>query len=310
MPIYENLTYINGMRVVDFRRPGDIQDFAGIAPRVRCEWEDPNSIADYLSVLLQEPGVEAVKGLVIGLWLQDGESFEATPDEGVELLVAQKNGLPELQALFVGDIISEENEISWITQGSMSALWAAFPQLQNFTARGGNGLRLGKINHALLRSLVIETGGLAAPVLREALEADAPLEHLELWPGSEDYGGNSSVADFADLLDGRLFPKLKRLGLRNCEYTDDLAAALADSAIMERIEILDLSLGTLSDRGAAHLVQSGKLAGLHSLDVTHHYLSDAMVAKLRDATPNLIAEDPQEPDSWNGEDHYYIAVSE
>ena len=79
---------------------------------------------------------------------------------------------------------------------------------------------------------------------------------------------------------------------------------------MERIEILDLSLGTLSDRGAAHLVQSGKLAGLHSLDVTHHYLSDAMVAKLRDATPNLIAEDPQEPDSWNDEDHYYIAVSE
>lgn len=310
MSISENLTEFSGLTVADYQKPGDITDFTGVAPRLRCEWDDPNSIADYLAILLQEPGVESLQGLVIGLWCENGETFEATPNEGLELLVARKNSLPELRALFVGDITQEENEISWITQGSMSAIWAAFPKLQSFTARGGNDLRLGKINHGALENLVIQTGGLPAPLLREALEADAPLVKLELWLGDEGYGANTSVGDFTDLLEGRLFPNLKRLGLRNCEYTNDLAEALAGSAILDRIEVLDLSLGTLGDRGAAALLQSGKLAGLKSLDVMHHYMSEEMVGKLRSATPNLIVDDPQEPDEWDGEEHYYVAVSE
>ena len=72
--------------------------------------------------------------------------IDATPTEAIELLVANKDKLPYVEAIFVGDIISEENEISWIQNGDMSPIWPAFPNLREFRAWGGNGLWLGKIN--------------------------------------------------------------------------------------------------------------------------------------------------------------------
>jgi hypothetical protein len=310
MTIRENLTEFHGKPVVDFRESGDISDFAACAPRVRCEYEDEKTIADYIALMLEQPGSKATEALVIGLWVENGEAVDATPSEGLELLVSRRDDLPNLKALFIGDIISEENEISWINQGDMSSLWGAFPKLDAFGARGGNGLRLGKINHAALRKLVIESGGLSAPVVREALDANAPLEHLELWLGSDNYGANTSVEDFRALLDGRLFPNLKYLGLRDCEYTDELAGALAASAILDRIETVDLSLGTLTDRGAQALLDSGRLGGLKALDITHHYLSSEMLQTLRAALPNLVAGAPENPDNYRGETHYFVAVSE
>lgn len=310
MTIHESLTEFHGREIKDFRAPGDVGDFANAAVRVRCEYDDEQTIGDYLAQLLEQPGADAIEALVIGLWSENGEAFEVTPQVGIELLVSRREKLPNLKALFVGDIVSEENEMSWINQGDMSAIWGAFPKLERFAARGGNGLRLGKINHRALKSLAIQTGGMPAPLLREALDADAPLEHLELWLGSEDYGGNTSVADLHGLLDGRLFPSLRSLGLRNSEYSDEIAEALAASAIIDRIETLDLSLGTLSDRGARALAQSGKLGGLRKLDVSHHYLSPEAQAELAAATPNLIAEDRQEADRDGDDVYYFVAVSE
>ena len=310
MTIHESLTEFHGKEIKDFRAPGDVGDFAKVAVRVRCEYDDDQTIGDYLSLLLEQPGAAAIEALVIGLWSENGEAFEVTPQVGIELLVSRREKLPNLKALFVGDIISEENEMSWINQGDMSAIWGAFPGLESFTARGGNGLRLGKINHGALKSLVIQTGGMPAPLLREALDADAPLEHLELWLGDSGYGSNTSVEDLRDLLEGRLYPSLRSLGLRNSEYSDEIAEALAASAVVDRIETLDLSLGTLTDRGARALAQSGKLGRLKKLDVSHHYLSPEAQAELAAATPNLIAEDRQEADRDGDDVYYYVAVSE
>lgn len=310
MTIHENLGEFFGKRVVDFKAAGDIADFASTAPRVRCEYDDQHTISDYLSIMLDEPGVAATEALVIGLWCENGETFEATPQTAIELLVSSKDRLPNLRALFVGDIICEENEVSWITSSDMSALWGAFPKLEVFAVRGSNELRLGKINHAQLHTLIVQSGGLGAGVVREALEANAPLRHLELWLGSEGYGANTSVADFSDLLAGRLFPGLETLALRNSEYADDLAEALATAPILDRVSTLDLSLGALTDRGARALIQSGKLGRLAKLDVTHNYLTAPVRAELEQATPMLVADDPKTPDEWDGEQHYYIALSE
>jgi hypothetical protein len=310
MALYENLSAFAGLPVQDFKEPGDIKDFSSAAPRLRCSYDDELTLRDFLALILDQPGVEATQALVFGSWMENGEAVDVTPQAAIEMLVSAKDRFPNLRGLFVGDIISEENEISWIAQTDLSAIWGAFPKLESFGARGGNGLRLGKINHAKLQTLVVETGGLPTVVLREALEANAPLSHLELWMGDENYGANTSIDDFRDLMAGSLFPGLKTLALRNCQYTDALAEALAVSPLMDRISVLDLSLGTLSDRGARALLDSGKLGRLQKLDIAHHYVSDDLVAKLRRTVPKLEAKDRQKPDQWDGEDHYYIAVGE
>jgi hypothetical protein len=144
----------------------------------------------------------------------------------------------------------------------------------------------------------------------EALAANAPIRHFELWLGADDYGADSSVDDFADLLADRLFPKLETLGLRNSEYSDEIAKALASSPLLDRIKTLDLSMGTLTDAGAKALAESGRLGKLEKLDISHHYVSPEGIAMLRRATPNLVADDAEEVDEWDGEKHYYVAVGE
>lgn len=310
MTLYDNLEEFHGLSVQDFKIAGDIDDLASVVPRLRCGYDDDGTLSDYLTELLEEPNAGAIRALVLGIWAENGESINATPQEAVEFLVMQKDKLPNLEALFVGDIVSEENEISWIQNSDMSAIWSAFPKLEEFGVRGSNGLRLGKINHRALRKLVVESGGMPAALVQEVLDANAPLEHLELWLGAEGYGASTSLRDFAELLAGRLFPKLKTLALRNSEFTTEIAVALASAPILERLEHLDLSMGTLRDEGAEALAASGRIAHLKSLDITHHYLSEEVQTRLAAATPNLIAGAAETPDEWDGELSYYVSVSE
>ena len=311
MTVHENLNSFAGKPVVDYKKTGDVRDFTTTAPRLRCDYDDTFELRDFLALMLDEPGAGAAQAIVFGAWTENGESYQATPTGAIEMLVAKKDHLPDLTALFFGDIISEENEISWIEQGDYSAIWAAFPRLEHFVARGGNSLRLGTINHSNLQRLVIEAGGLPLSVVRDALSANAPIRHLELWLGSDEYGGNTSVADFADLFAGKLFPDLHTLALRNSEYSDALAEALAEAPILDRIKVLDLSMGTISDKGVRALIGSGKLGRLEKLDISHHYASPEMVAELSRATPNLVADEPlTAEDEGDGEFYYYIAVSE
>jgi hypothetical protein len=310
MTVSGNLENFAGKPVVDFKTAGDISDFSRVAPRLRCEYDSKDSLPDMLGAMLKADGVAATSALVFGLWSEGGETYEVRPTSTVELLIAEKDKLPAIDALFFGDIISEENEISWIEQTDYGALWSAFPRLAQFWVRGGNGLRLGKIDHEHLDTLVVETGGMPRALVHEALAANAPIRHFELWLGADDYGADSSVDDFADLLADRLFPKLETLGLRNSEYSDEIAKALASSPLLDRIKTLDLSMGTLTDAGAKALAESGRLGKLEKLDISHHYVSPEGIAMLRRATPNLVADDAEEVDGWDGEKHYYVAVGE
>ena len=311
MSLYENLKTFDDKPVVDFKKSGDVTDFTNTAVRLRCAYDDDETLEEYVLMLLNEPGVEALETLVFGIWMEGGEAYEVSPMPAIELLVAEKAKLPALKAMFVGDIISEENEMSWIEQGDVSSLWAAFPKLELFTARGGNNLRLGKINHSALKQLVIQTGGMPANLAKEAMEANAPITHLELWLGDENYGASASVYDFAALFDGELFPGLDFLGFRNAADADDIAAGVATSTILSRISTLDMSLGALSDKGAQALLDGGQLGHLKVLDVSHNYLSEDMVAALAAVAPGLSADDQKVPEDYgDGEVYYQIAVSE
>jgi hypothetical protein len=250
-----------------------------------------------------------VTGLVVGSWVDVPMGNDAEPV--VEALVAARDKLPALEAVFLGDIISEECEISWIHQTDVSPLLAAYPELEHFGVRGSDNLSLGTLRHARLKTLVIQSGGLPARVVREVGAAELPeLEHLELWLGERHYGGDSTVADLAPILSGARFPKLRYLGLRDAEQADEIAAAAATAPLTERIRVLDLSLGTLGDQGAISLLASPAVARLEKLDIQHHYCSEATVEKLKALGIEVDASDRKEPDKYRGESHRYVAVGE
>jgi predicted DNA-binding WGR domain protein len=205
-----------------------------------------------LESFLADPAVALVQALVIGFCFAEGGEGS---DEVVEALVSARERLPHVRALFLGDITYRENEISWINQSDLTGLLRAFPELEHFRARGGGSLALHKFEHENLRSLAFEASNLPREVVQAVGASSLPaLEHLELWLGTEEYGANTTVADLKGILAGKTLPALRYLGLRNSEITDDIACALAQAPILVRLRVLDLSLGTLSDRGAEALL--------------------------------------------------------
>jgi uncharacterized protein (TIGR02996 family) len=278
------------------------------AYRVDKEEYDEDLIP-YLESLLADPAAGLVQALVIGCWCED---VDTSPDEVVEALSAARNRLPNLRALFLGDISYHDNEISWIVQSNLTGIFKAFPRLEYFRTRGGNELELRKFQHDHLKSLAFEASNLPAKVVRAVGASELPaLEHLELWLGTANYGANTRVRDLEGVLKGEHLPSLKYLGLRNSEIVDDIAAALTKAPVMKRIRELDLSLGTLSNRGAEALLAIPGLTRLEKLDIHHHYVSPEVVARLEalgievDAEGRQEDEDPEDPDA-----HRYVAHSE
>lgn len=246
----------------------------------------------------------AVESLVIGAW-----GYAAFNPAPIEQLVRLAPGLPVLRALFLGDMTSEECEVSWMKVGDVSVLLGAYPGLEVFGARGGEDFRFSEVRHPRLRELVVQSGGLSREFVQAVLNSDLPsLERLDLWLGDEQYGGDTTVEDLAPLLAGDRFPALRQLGLCNSQFADDLAEALAAAPVVTRLERLDLSSGTLGDRGAAALLAGQPLTHLAELDLHHHYMSpgpsDALVAALPGVRVD-IGDRQEEDDGYR-----YVAVSE
>lgn len=286
-----------------------LPDLSRTVCRLYVEWESEGTFVELFSRFLNLPGVDRAPAIIVGAFMGDDASVESA--EAVRALVEARERLPALRGVFLGDIIGEENEISWINQCDVSPLLKAYPQLEHFAVRGGTGLVLGRISHPRLESLVIQTGGLPRTVLADLAQARLPgLQHLELWLGSENYGWDGTVADVQPLLDRDRFPALRHLGLRNSEVQDDIAATVAGAPVVEQLEVLDLSLGNLTDAGAEPLLGSPALRRLRKLDLHHHYLSPAMEKRLKAMFPNVDVSERQEADEYGDEVYRNIAVSE
>lgn len=312
MAFYEHAQESFGKPVKEWRPGVPLDDPSGTVYRLGIEYDEAEAGVtweDRFSEFLSLPGSSSVISIVVGVWgnpapLGDSSSV-------VSALSQASDKLPALRALFIGDIISEEFEISWIEQSDMAPLFVAYPELEHFRVRGGNGLRFGPLNHSRLRSLIVESGGLDVSVVRDITSSSLPeLEHLELWLGEENYGATAEIVDLAPILSEKLFPKLRYLGLRDSVLTDAIAAAAAHSPLLERLRVLDLSLGTLSDDGAAALIASPAIKKLEFLDLHHHYCSDEMMVKLAGLAIKVDTSDKQKPDDYDGESYRYVAVGE
>jgi hypothetical protein len=199
---------------------------------------------------------------------------------------------------------------------------AAFPLLEELTVRGtgdpylGDGkLELALAEHTGLRTLVLQTGGLPGRVSREVAASPLPsLENLELWLGCEQYRGDTTPDDLARVLSGEAFPELRYLGLRNAEDVDEWVPVLAEAPVVSSLDVLDLSLGILTDKGGEALVESASaFAGLRRLDLHHHYLSEDVQARIRAALPGVevdLSEHREPYTHGGGEPYYYTAVAE
>lgn len=337
--IYEHLTQFAGLPVKDFDPSQGIEDPTGTVYRISHEPPPPPSAGqvvqglanrigslfgrrpgppppppptppDPLTVFLDDPAAGEVPALVIGMWgfMPDAK---ADLDRIVAQLAAGRDRLRSLRALFLGDIIADECEISWLGGTNLAPIFQAYPELEQLWVRGADGLTFGTFSHASLRTLVIQSGGLPGEVTREIGRAHLPaLEHLELWLGEENYGGTTTPADLAPILAGQHFPELRTLALRNAEHADEIARAVAQAPLTERLRVLDLSMGTLGDAGAEALLASPAVRRLEKLDLHHHYLSAGVSLRLMELDVEVNLDDKHEVDDEDGEEYRYIAVSE
>ncbi|MER6347358.1 STM4015 family protein [Streptomyces sp. NPDC001595] len=255
-----------------------------------------------------------VRALIVGAW---EEAYDTDSSAVIEALVAVRDRFPALRALFLGDMVMEECEISWINQTDVTPLLAAFPDLEEFGVRGGSGLRFPALRHTALRRLTMESGGLPAAVVRGVSASDLPaLEHLDLWLGTPDYGGDSEVGDLDGILSGARLPRLRHLALRNSEMQDAVAAAVASAPVVARLEVLDLSMGVLTDEGATALLSGQPLTHLKELDLHHHYISEPLRERLvrtletAGVSLDLDRDDADEDEDDDGTVWRYVAVGE
>ncbi|NSL43817.1 STM4015 family protein [Streptomyces sp. 8P21H-1] len=272
------------------------------------QWEE--AFARFLAAV----DTTRVRALIVGAW---SDVYENAPDEVVGALVAARDRLPALRALFVGDIVMEEAEISWITQGDMAPLLGAFPDLEEFGVRGGNQLVVPVFRHERLRRLRVETGGMPAEAVRSIAASDLPaLVDLDLWLGTSEYGGDADVADLEPFFAGTRLPSLKRLALRNSEIQDAICAALASAPVVARLEELDVSMGVLTDDGATALLTGQPLTHLRKLDLHHNYLSEALRTRLLETLEPAGVEvdtdrdDAEDDEDGDGEVWRFVAVGE
>jgi hypothetical protein len=311
----------HGLPVFTLPEPDEVELYEAdaVAWRLDCYAAGEVPFAELWRDFTEAVDTDRVRALVIGPWWDD-EYTELRP--ALKLILADADRFPALRALFLADVTGEECEISWLQLTDVTPVLEAFPLLEEFCVRGGDSRGLGEeplslrpVRHDALRVLRFESGGLPGQVVRALGACELPeLEHLELWLGVSQYGGDSTVPDLAPILTGGRFPALRHLGLQDSELQDEIAAAVASAPVVAQLESLSLSMGTLTDTGAEALLCGQPLTHLKRLDLHHHFLSEAMADRVRTAFGSAGTEvdlsEHQTPHRWRTEEWRYVAVSE
>ena len=273
------------------------------------EYEDGKNAETMVKDILADPEFIGLDELIIGSW---GGAYEDDCQPIIDAIAGNADQFSHITKLFVGDMDFEECEVSWIMQGDYSQVWKAMPQLKELTIKGSMDLTLGEIEHENLESLTIICGGLGTDVIKEIENAKLPgLKKLLLYIGVEDYGFDGDADTVKELLANSDFPNLTYLGIVDSEIQDELAQVVLECKYIHQIETLDLSCGTLTDKGGSLLLEKlPELSNIRKLDVHHHYLSDEMMHKIRKLSPEVDVSGQEEAEEWNGEIWYNAMLTE
>jgi hypothetical protein len=291
--------------------------------QLRCEYLGPE-----LAALMSEPGFEELvqltwehcyiitarvavavhlRELTIGLLNFSGGGLE---DIALELISA--GPFAALERLFIGDFVAEQQEISWVNLGDIAPLYPFTPKLQSLRLHGA-GIELGVLAHPTLAQLEIETGGLPRDSVFSVATAALPkLAYLEVWFGSEDYGGTTDITALRPIFTNANLPKLRHLGLQNSEMQDQIAAELAGASLLAQLESVDLSMGTMHEPGAKAILEHAvAFEHLVALNLAENFIPAALCEQLQARFGHVVECSGQRtPDIEDGQAYYYASVGE
>ncbi|YAG13422.1 HEAT repeat domain-containing protein [Nostoc sp. DSM 114161] len=256
-----------------------------------------------LEALFSDSQANKIQALVCQIWACPYRNTSA--DDIIKAISSASKKLTSLKTLFIGDGYDEPYRVSYVSLGDVSPVLTAYPNLEVLQVRGDDSLNFSPVQHDNLKTLIVETGqGISYQTIDQIYLLDLPnLEYLELWLGRDyDYHYeeiNLGISRLMTLLENQLFPKLKYLGLKSCEYTDELTKYLVKSPLIDTLKILDLSMGTLTDKGAQVLYNCSKINQLHTLNVSMNRLSSSMIQQLSQLNCRVEAE-PQDTESSVG----------
>ncbi len=250
--------------------------------------------------ILADPDLPGLEEIRIGSW---GNAYEDGCQPIIDQIVVNAERFSHIRKLFIGDMDYEECEVSWIVQGDYSSLWAALPDLKELTIKGATDLVLGEVCHEGLESLTIICGGLPTSVIEAVGKAKLPgLKRLLLYIGSDYYGFDGDKETIRKMLAQADLPRLEYLGIADSEIQDDLTEVVLESDFMAQIHTLDLSAGTLTDKGGALLLEKiPAYPNVKVLDLHYHYMSDEMMARLGELPVELDVTEQNEPDEYHGD---------
>ena len=95
------------------------------------------------------------------------------------------------------------------------------------------------------------------------------------------------------------------------EIQDELVEVVLNSKFMNQIHTLDLSCGTLSDKGGKLLLEKlPQYSNIKKLDVHYHFMTEEMMKKLEALPISVDASDRNNPGSYRGETYMYAMLTE
>ncbi|MBL8937516.1 MAG: WGR domain-containing protein [Archangium sp.] len=280
------------------------------------DWmDDAHDVFATLQPVLELPMADGLAELRTGVIRWDHN----TEDVPAVLAAASKRPFaPRLERLVLGDL-PRNVDMDHHVIGDVRALSKQFPNLTFLKLHSGaaswsgaHNFDFGPLALSSLETLVVETCSMSTKRLRQVLESALPkLTRLELWFGSTDYGADVKVKHLSRLLDGAVFPRVTDLGLRNAEFTNELATALPGSGIARRLVRLDLSMGVLDGGGAKSLVAGAKsFPKLKTLVVSQSHLAPGDIKALKQGFPGVDLEAKDQKHMPGEPHHRYVTVGE
>jgi predicted DNA-binding WGR domain protein len=271
------------------------------------DFQGPDAEAAVAAVMAS-PASEYLRELTIGL-----TDFEGGGLSGAHEAIAKGIVHPHLESMFIGEFTAEEQEISWVDHGDVSAWFDKAPNLRRLRLHGAGILFGDKLEHPKLERLEIETGGLPEAAVAAIAKAKLPeLTHLEVWFGRTNYGGTTNIEALRPLFSNKTLPKLQHLGLQNSEMQDQIATELIGSKLLAAVSSVDMSMGTMREPGARAIIRNAeKFKHLKSLNLNRNYIPADLCTQLRTALGSIVNIGRQEtPDVYDGEEYFYTAVGE
>ncbi|HEU0031535.1 MAG TPA: TIGR02996 domain-containing protein [Kofleriaceae bacterium] len=230
----------------------------------------------------------------------------------------------DLERLAVGEVHRHIDMAHHAIGDVGKAITKAFPRLRALKLRSGSqdwrggkeSFGFGQLALPKLEELVIETCAMTTKRIKMLLSAELPALHkLEIWFGATSHEQIAKVGAVAPVWDGKTFPKLTHLGLCNSELTTDFVRLVPASPLAARLEVLDLSKGTLDDNDARELAAEAKrFPKLRRLVLDESYVTPAVLQQVKAAFRGVevSAKHPKEryDDEDDDDDGRYVSVAE